>query len=311
MPNNRSCPASNLPVLLSLLLLASNLAPAATNVFFTVADTALLEVSPTNNLGGFRGMNAGVTQEYNRTRALFRFDLSTLPTNTVVLAARVQLVVTRQPGVGEPINNASFGLHRMLVPWGEGNKNPTFQAGKGLPASPGEATWNYAFYPTNAWSSPGGTSGVDFSDTESSFQFIYGTDDAFYSFDSTPEMVDDVTDWIRQPQNNFGWMLLCADESTQSTARRFATREAPDNQPFLELEYLVPPAMQVTRTNPPQTQLHFTAWAGQTYDVLYRDSLATGNWLPLITLSASETNYAALVTDTSSVTQRFYRVSSH
>src|SRR5262245_31405199 len=58
---------------------------AVTNLFYPVADTSLLEVSPTNNLGGYPGMNAGTTQEFKRTRALMRFDFSSLPTNTLIL----------------------------------------------------------------------------------------------------------------------------------------------------------------------------------------------------------------------------------
>ena len=57
---------------------------AATNYFIPVADTSLLEVSPTNNLGGYHGMNAGTTQNGPRTRALLRFDFTTFPTNTLV-----------------------------------------------------------------------------------------------------------------------------------------------------------------------------------------------------------------------------------
>lgn len=287
-------------------------APAATNFFITTADTSLLEVAPTNNHGGFIGMNAGTTQNYKRTRALFRFDLSSLPTNTVVQAASVILAVTRQPD--EPPTSTTFGLHRMLRPWGEGDKNPppvSPGSGSGLPASPGEATWNYAFFPTNAWSTPGGAIGVDFSSTESSFQFIYGVAESPYRFENTPELTADVADWITHPQTNFGWLLLCTEEFFNFTARRWGTREDPNNPPLLELSYLVPPLLQISRTNPGPTRLQFTAWADQTYEVLYRNSLATGVWLPLTNLVAAPTNYTAIVFDSASVTQRFYRVTAY
>jgi hypothetical protein len=293
------------------MLFAVTPAFSASNIFYSVADTSLLEVSPVNNLGGFPGMNAGVTQEYKRNRALFRFDLSTLPTNTAIFSAAVQLTATRQPGPGEPINNAAYGLHRMLVPWGEGDKNPASQPGKGLPASAGEATWDHAFYSTNAWSAPGGSSGVDFSSVESAFQTVELDPPTLIEFSSNPEMVADVTAWIQHPSGNFGWILLCTDESTQSTARRFGSREDVDHQPMLILDYLIPPALQIVKTNATQTQLHFTAWAGHNYDVLYRDSLPTGNWLPLTNLTAVETNYSAVVIDSVSSTQRFYRVNAH
>jgi len=282
-----------------------------TNIFLSVADTSLLEVSPTNNLGGYPGMNGGVTQEFKRTRALFRFDLSTLPSNTVVLSASAQLVATRQPGFMEPINYRDFALHRMLVPWGEGDKNPSFQVGKGLPATPGEATWTHAFHPTNAWSTPGGAGGIDYSSVESSFKFVEDASPTIYRFDSNPEMVADANYWIAHPQNNFGWILFCTDESVQSTARRWGTREDAGNEPFLEVGYLVPPQLQIIKTNALQTQLRFTAWTDHSYDVLYRNSLTIGNWLLLTNLIAAPTNYAAIVFDSTSVTQRFYRISAH
>lgn len=286
-------------------------ATPATNILISVADTSLLEVAPTNNLGGYPGMNGGVTQEFKRNRALFRFDLSALPTNAIVVSASLQLVATRQPGFMEPINFRDFALHRMLVPWGEGNKNPSFQIGKGLPASPGEATWNYAFFPTNTWSTPGGASGVDFSSVESSFKFVEDASPTMYRFDSNPEMVADANYWVSHPHNNFGWILLCTDESTQSTARRWGTREDGGNEPLLEIGYLVPPKLYIQKTNDLQPQLHFTAWADHNYDVLYRNSLGSGNWLLLTNLVAVPTNYAALVIDSASVTQRFYRVSAY
>ena len=75
-------------------------------ILIPVADTSLLEVAPSNNLGGFAGMNAGTTQEYNRTRALLRFDLSHLPTNTLILSAALQVEVTRQPDEPPKIGRA-------------------------------------------------------------------------------------------------------------------------------------------------------------------------------------------------------------
>ncbi len=253
---------------------------AVTNLFYPVADTSLLEIAPNNNLGGFAGMNAGSTQEYNRTRALMRFDLNNLPTNTLVLSALVQLEVTRQPD--EPPNNTTFSLHRMLRPWGEGNKSPVTQPGKGLPASPGEATWICAFHPTNTWTVPGGAPDVDYSSIASSSQFIYGIGESPYRFDTTPELVADVTSWLQHPANNFGWMLLCDSEFMNFTARRFSTRE----------------------------DLHFLAYASQTYVVEYRDALTTGNWQPLTEIPPFLQNTNILVVDTNPAPQRFYRLNT-
>jgi hypothetical protein len=289
--------------------LAARHACAVTNVFIPIADTSLLEVAPSNNLGGFAGMNAGTTQEYKKTRALMRFNLSSLPTNAVILSAWVQLEVTREPD--EPPNNTTFGLHRMLRPWGEGNKSPVSQPGKGLPASPGEATWNCAFHPTNTWTSPGGQPDVDFSSIESSSQFIYGVGDSPYRFDTSPELVADVATWVRNPAANFGWMLLCNDELSNFTARRFSTREdAVNAPPLLEIQYLVPPQIESLQRVGGQFNFSFLARAGQHYTVQVRSSLAGGTWQTLAQVPAFLQDTRILFVDAATTPQRFYRLNT-
>jgi hypothetical protein len=290
--------------------LAARHACAVTNVFIPIADTSLLEVAPSNNLGGFAGMNAGTTQEYKKTRALMRFDLSGVPTNAVILSACVQLEVTREPD--EPPNNTTFGLHRMLRPWGEGNKSPVSQPGKGLPASPGEATWNCAFHPTNTWTIPGGLPDTDFSSIESSSQFIYGVGDSPYRFESTPELLADVSAWVRNPAANFGWMLLCNDEFSNFTARRFGAREDTVNAPpQLELQYLVPPQIDSLQRLGGQFNFSFLARAGQNYTVQVRNSLAGGNWQTLAQVPAFPQDTRILFVDAATTPQRFYRLNTY
>lgn len=299
-----------LPIILFVLLaLATRRAVAVTNVLVPVADTSLLEVSPTNNLGGFAGMNAGTTQEYNKTRALLRFDLSGVPTNSLILAASVQLELTREPD--EPPNNTTFGLHRMLRPWGEGNKAPIVQPGKGLPASPGEATWICAFHPTNTWTVPGGQADVDFSSIESSSQFIYGVGDSPYHFETTPELVADVTTWVRNPAANFGWMLLCNDEFSNFTARRFSTREdTVSSPPLLEVQWLVPPALSASGVSN-QVRLGFTAQAGQSYTVEYRSALTSLAWQSLTNFGPVTSSGPVSLFDPLSPPHRFYRLNTY
>lgn len=263
-------------------------------------------------------MNAGTTQNGPRTRALMKFDLTSFPTNTLVQAATLTVQVTQQPIDGYAFT--VFGLHRMFRPWGEGSKRPTSQPGQGLPATDGEATWVHAFSPTNLWSSPGGLIGVDFSPNQSSFQTVYDAANSPYVFPETPEMTDDVKLWIAKPATNFGWMLLCAEEQTIFTARRFGAREDLNNHPILAMQYLVPPVLQIAKTNGYQVAIRFTAWAGHAYTIQYRNSLRSGSWLPLKTIQSASTNYTAVVLDSAaesshthpyrSYRQRYYRVSA-
>ena len=263
-------------------------------------------------------MNAGTTQNGPRTRALFRFDFTSLPTNTVVQSAKLTVQVTQQPIDGYDFT--AFGLHRMFRPWGEGKKNPVSQPGQGVPATAGEATWLHAFYPTNQWTQPGGLAGTDFSPNESSFEIIYDVANSPYVFPSTPEMVDDVALWIAKPASNHGWMLQCADENLRFTARRFGTREDANNPPVLELKYLVPPVLQIARATNSQVAISFTAWAGHSYNVFYRNSLKAGSWLSLTSIPSSSTNHEVMILEPTAAgqrnsryrfyNQRYYRVSA-
>ena len=274
------------------------------------ADTSLIEIAPTNNNGGQAWLLSGKIQnDVYRDRALMKFDFSALPTNATVLAAAVTVEVTRQPGDG--LASAPFGLYRMLRRWGEGDKVATTVPGQGLPATPGEATWLCSFFPTNAWSAPGGASGIDFADVESSFQFIYGTGQSPYRFESTPELVADVQSWVNSSQSNYGWMLLCDDEATPFTARRFGSREDPNAPPLLEIEYLVPPRIASTQRAGSQLQFNFTTWPGQSYAVQFRDSFSTGAWQILTNLGLATNATSVLVADTIAPPRRFYRVVSY
>jgi hypothetical protein len=124
-------------------------------------------------------------------------------------------------------------------------------------------------------------------------------------------LVADVTTWVRSATNNFGWMLLCDDESSNFTARRFSTREDTFNSPpFLELHYLVPPRIDSIQHYGGQCNLSFLAWAGQGYVVEYRDSFTTGNWQPLARVSPFAQDTHILVVDTTRAPQRFYRLNT-
>ncbi|MCL4787073.1 MAG: hypothetical protein KJ070_09820 [Verrucomicrobia bacterium] len=277
------------------------------------ADTSLIEIAPTNNNGAQAWFLAGKIQnDRYKNRALIKFDFTNLPSNALIESVALNVEVTRVPD--EPPVNSTFGLRRMLRPWGEGDKAanpfaiPPEPPGQGRPATAGEATWLCAFFPTNEWSAPGGAEGVDFSAVESSFEFIGGLGP--YRFPSTPELVADVQDWIHDPQVNHGWMLLSNDEVTILTARRFASREDPDAHPTLEIEYTAVPVIESARHANDQFQLTFTAWPGQTCVVEYRDSLTQGSWQTLTNLESTTVPTRYSITDPPMNPQRFYRVVS-
>jgi hypothetical protein len=228
-----------------LLVAVALLAPPATHADFValnpVADTSLISAAPANNNGGEAWMLAGVTQNYTTNRGLFRFDLTAvIPPGALIESADVILDVTRQPRDGYA--PAPFGLYHVLQPWGEGNKVATDNnGGLGAPADPGEAAWDFRFAFAQPWGVPGGAADIDYAGVASSQTFIYGIGDSPYTFQSTPELTADVQGWLDNPASNFGWMLVCQDESQNFTARRFGSREDPGAAPQLLVQFTIVP----------------------------------------------------------------------
>ncbi len=168
-------------------------------------------------------MLAGTNQENSRSRALFRFDLSTLPAGAVVTAAQVSLIVTRRPDPdqhGGPVNS-DFSLHRLYVSWGEG----TGTDATGSVAVAGNATWNQRHFGAISWGNPGGLIGTDYAETPSATTSV--GDVGNYVWGPTGNLVSDVAAWQANPAENFGYILVSQNEESPGTGRRFASREQP------------------------------------------------------------------------------------
>ena len=195
---------------------------AATLALAAVADTSIFEAKPDANLGATT-LVAGTNQAYSRSRALFRFDVSSIPAAAVITEVQVALYVTRQPDPdqhGGPVNS-DFSLYRMFVSWGEG----TGTDNTGSAAMAGDATWNERQFTTNSWATPGGLIGTDFSSTPSATTAIGGV--GGYVWGSSTALVADVTFWQANPAANFGLILASQDEAALGSARRFGSKEQP------------------------------------------------------------------------------------
>ncbi len=123
--------------------------------------------------------------------------------------------------------------------------------------------------------------------------------------------MDDVQIWVRQPAVNFGWILISDSEDVICTARRFNSREDPNSQPQLEILYRVSPRFDSASRSGDQFQMRFTPWPGQNYSVEYRAVLTNSPWLTLTNLGLLTNAVSTLVTDSLTVTQRFYRLVSY
>jgi hypothetical protein len=282
-------------------------------ILTSVADTTLIGAAADNNNGGQTFVNAGVTQNYTTNRGLLRFGIGAqIPAGSRITRAELKLEVVRQPPQDD-YNPAAFELHRLLVPWGEGNKTNSASVtspsiGLGEPATADEATWNARFaFTTNRWTIPGGAATNDYAPPVSSSQFIYGVGDSPYVFASTPVMVADVQMWLDHPETNFGWMLKSSDEAVNWTACGFGSREYPQNAPLLTIEY--EPRIDRVQLSGNELTLSFTAQAGQDYVMEFRDSLSTFQvWSTLTNFAARPASTNLDATDRITGAQRFYRL---
>ncbi len=221
---------------LLLLCMGGILAPR-----LALADTVTLPPAKDNTLyepiaqDGFQDMSdgAGVTMFAGKVkdadadpgagtrpavrRAVLAFNLAgNIPAGATIDS--VQLTLYADKVAQTAVFNVS--LCRLLADWGEGTSNTgNSQQGQGELPTTGDATWHHTFYPSQFWSLPGG----DYSLTASAVKSVGNV--GFYTWGSTSGMVADVQSWLNNPIQNFGWIIVGTETTTQ-TAKRFATRES-------------------------------------------------------------------------------------
>lgn len=206
------------------------------------ADVMMLAPSQDNTLiettDGSRSNGAGpvmfagrISQASNpRRRAVLSFNIaSNIPAGAIIDDVSLTLHNSSNNTSPEPV-----AMHRLLADWGEGASSAT--GGSGAASTPGDATWLHTFYDTDLWNAAGG----DFEPTLSSTTMV--ADPGYYTWSSTPELIDDVQLFLDDPSADFGWILI-GNESAASTTKRFATREAPDAalRPVLTVTYTPAP----------------------------------------------------------------------
>jgi glucose/arabinose dehydrogenase len=217
--------------------------PATTgNLAVTASkDNSMFSESPNNSSGKGVTLFSGVTLNGDLRRALIAFDVSPVPATAVVSSAQVQLTAALGQGTNTPMK-----LHRVTESWGEGASNSGEAGGMGIFASVGDATWSNRFFdfvtPT-PWTTEGG----EYVSTASATQMV--TSFAAYTWTS-PQLASDVQQWVGNPANNNGWILI-GDETNTYNAKRIYSREATtaSSRPKLTILYA---------TAPPPT--HFESW---------------------------------------------------
>lgn len=195
-----------------LLLLLFGLATLATPAFALettldpVAFNTIYEDNPTYASGVSTSLFFGPIASGSPRRILVKFDFSTLPAGAVVTAATLRLNINRAARNSDFSDN--IAIHRLLASWGQGTTDAG-AGGGGNQASAGDATWNARFYnappatPSLLWASPGG----DFQATPS-YTAAMGVTIGTLNLPATPGLVADVSDWLANPGNNQGWIVI-------------------------------------------------------------------------------------------------------
>lgn len=205
--------------------------PAAAETVFIEAtrDATLIESADGGRANGsgpsfFAGRTS---QDANaRRRGLLYFDVAgALPEKARIESVSLRLYSV--PGNPEP---REIRLHLVLADWGEGASSSS--GGGGALSESGDATWLHTFYDTGFWVHPGGQFVA-----RASAQLEVG-DSGYYVWEDAKRLVRDVRIWNAAPHRNFGWILI-GDETTRTTAKKFASRENPDLslRPVLEINY--------------------------------------------------------------------------
>lgn len=205
------------------LVLANGLAGYA-----GLRDTTIYSENANAN-GGGQHLFAGNTGESNSRRALLAFDLAGIPQGATILAASLQLTVSKTIATA-----GEQSLYQLTSDWGEGVEDAPGEEGKGTTAAEGSATWESNHHAVSDWSSPGG----DFVETPSATALVGGTGERGVWL--SIQLVRDVQAWVDGTADNHGWILI-GDENSPATAKRFHSGDDPtlpsEDRPQLFVRY--------------------------------------------------------------------------
>jgi len=218
-------------IITAILLLGVTAAAPDVVIIEADRDATLIE-DPDGSLANGAGpaLFAGRTAQsaHSVRRAILHFDVAAaLPARAVIEAASLSLHLNPSNAVPSRLR-----LHRVLEEWGEGDSSSS--GGGGAPSGPGDVTWIHTFWDTEEWIRSGGHF-VGRASAE-----LEADEPGLYTWESTKYLTSDVRIWKAAPAQNFGWILI-GDETTSQTAKAFASREHPDStlRPVLEITYRI------------------------------------------------------------------------
>ena len=178
--------------------------------------------------GSGQHMFAGVPNEPVRRRAVIAFKNidDEIPEDATITSAKLHLHLSRETSDATIIR-----LYRLTSDWGEGASQAQPPENAGTNAEPGDATWIHTRWPNFEWTNAGG----DYQEEPSAAELVDGV--GYYIFGSSAEMTADVQLWLDKPAQNYGWIIIAAENFL--TEKRFDTREneIENFRPVLEVTY--------------------------------------------------------------------------
>ena len=214
--------------LITILTLSVVSSVNATTAMLTppTQDTFLDTYNPNRNYGNSSTINVeGGSTLGVKQRALLKFDLSTIPSGTIITKATLRLYAS---GYWSSITDQTLTVYQIIEDWAEGDGTDG-------------ATWNEAFHDASAhpgsctpWTGtiPSGAGGT-WTTTGSVMQAAVSS--GWISW----EVTDIVKAWIESGEDNFGFIVKLTDELGTNYWQQFASSTYYDieSRPVLEIDY--------------------------------------------------------------------------
>ena len=203
---------------------------AETVTLLPVADAALYEDASgalANGAGEY--LFAGKTNQPLLRRSVIRFDLSSIPAGATITQAVVRLTMDQRAG--------TIRLHRVTRAWNEGATDAGGAEGSGTTSALGDTTWLHTSYDTSFWTQPGG----DFAVSPSASTTLASVPGQVVL--TSAQLAADARAMLAAPAQNFGWMIVNANEASSGSAVRLASRTnaTAASRPVLEISYTTQP----------------------------------------------------------------------
>ena len=202
---------------------ARQMLSAATIQLAAVQDTTIYQGQADTSNGAGEFILAG-----DGKRGLVRFDVGSagIPNGSTIIDAVLTLNATSSNQT-----SAAVSIHQVSSSWGESGSNAPGDESTGAPAQQFDATWLYASYDGELWTTAGGdfqgSSAATIVGGAGTYEWISGG------------LIDDVQEWVDDASTNFGWAINVAS----STLKSFISKDGPGAalSPSLEITYEEPP----------------------------------------------------------------------